>query len=96
MKTECMSSLLLCILSKFVFIYIFILKQGPVKEVMETLQKEVLEGDLLKDCLELGSTDLKGLITVLKDISSKYTSTFSTRAELWLSEVETKVLWLTP
>ncbi|XP_015167912.1 uncharacterized protein [Solanum tuberosum] len=56
--------------------------QGPVKEVMETLQKEVLEGDLLKDCLELGSTDLKGLITVLKDISSKYTSTFSTRAEL--------------
>ncbi|KAG5622270.1 hypothetical protein H5410_007488 [Solanum commersonii] len=55
---------------------------GPVKEVMETLQKEVLEGDLLKDCLELGSTDLKGLIMVLKDISSKYTSTFSTRAEL--------------
>lgn len=81
MKTECMSTLLLCTWSMFVFIF-FILKQGPLKEVMETLQKEVLEGDLLKDCLELGSTDLKGLLTVLKDISSKYTSTFSTRADL--------------
>lgn len=55
---------------------------GPLKEAMETLQKEVLEGDLLKDCLELGSTDLKDLITVFKDISSQYTSTFSTRADL--------------
>ncbi|XP_055806557.1 uncharacterized protein LOC129875145 isoform X2 [Solanum dulcamara] len=55
---------------------------GLLKEVIETLQKEVLEGDLLKDCLELGSTDLKGLIMVFKDISSKYTSTFSTRADL--------------
>ncbi|XP_059289865.1 uncharacterized protein LOC132043374 [Lycium ferocissimum] len=57
-------------------------QSGPLKEVIETLQKEVLEGDLLKDCLELGSTDLKGLLMVFKDISSKYTSTSSTRAEL--------------
>ncbi|CAN4082146.1 unnamed protein product [Withania somnifera] len=55
---------------------------GPLKEVVETLQEEVLEGGLLKDCLELGSTDLKGLIMVFKDISSKYTSAFSTRADL--------------
>ncbi|PHU26015.1 hypothetical protein BC332_04347 [Capsicum chinense] len=55
---------------------------GPLKEALETLQKEILEGDLLKDCLELGSADLKGLITIFKDISSKYTSAFSSRADL--------------
>lgn len=49
---------------------------------METLQKEVVDGDLLKDCLELGANDLKGLIMVFKDISSKYTSTSSTRTDL--------------
>ncbi|XP_009769557.1 uncharacterized protein [Nicotiana sylvestris] len=56
--------------------------QGPLKEVTETLQKEVVDGDLLKDCLELGANDLKGLIMVFKDISSKYTSTSSTRTDL--------------
>ncbi|KAK4347295.1 hypothetical protein RND71_033634 [Anisodus tanguticus] len=57
-------------------------QSGPLKEVIDTLQKEVLEDGLLKDCLELGTTDLKGLLMVFKDISSKYTSTSSTRAEL--------------
>ncbi|XP_060194083.1 uncharacterized protein LOC132623355 [Lycium barbarum] len=57
-------------------------QSGPLEEVIETLQKEVLEGDLLKDCLELGTTDLKGLLMVFKDISSKHTSTSSTGADL--------------
>ncbi|XP_060194049.1 uncharacterized protein LOC132623325 isoform X2 [Lycium barbarum] len=57
-------------------------QSGPLKEVIETLQKEVLEGDLPKDCLELGTTDLKGLLMVFKDISSKHTSTSSTGADL--------------
>ncbi|KAL0442586.1 UNVERIFIED_CONTAM: hypothetical protein Slati_1981300 [Sesamum latifolium] len=47
---------------------------GPLREVMVTLQKEVVEGDLLRDCLELGGDDLKGLIQVFKDIALLYYS----------------------
>lgn len=42
--------------------------QEVVREVVETLQKEVVEGGLIRDCLELGSNDLKGLIQVVKDL----------------------------
>ena len=35
---------------------------------METVKIEVVEGGLLRDCLELGSNDLKGLIQVIKDM----------------------------
>lgn len=49
---------------------------------MEAVQKEIVEGDLLKDCLELGGNDFKGLIQVLKDIALQYTSTSSTRSDL--------------
>ncbi|CAH9113569.1 unnamed protein product [Cuscuta europaea] len=56
-------------------------QSGPLKEVMETVQKELVDGDLLKDCLELGGNDLKGLIQVLKDIAVQFTST-STRTDL--------------
>lgn len=42
--------------------------QEVVTEVVETLQKEVVEGGLIRDCLELGSNDLKGLIQVVKDL----------------------------
>lgn len=48
---------------------------------METVQREVVEGDLLRDCLELGSNDLKGLIQVFKDIALQYSST-SGRSDL--------------
>ncbi|KAL7129791.1 hypothetical protein ABFS83_13G091500 [Erythranthe nasuta] len=41
-------------------------QSGPLRELVETLQKEVMEGGLLKDCLELGSDDLKGLLQVFK------------------------------
>ncbi|KAK7303040.1 hypothetical protein RJT34_13939 [Clitoria ternatea] len=36
--------------------------------VVETLQKEVVEGGLVKDCLELGSKDLKALIQIVKEL----------------------------
>lgn len=42
---------------------------------MQMLQKEVVEGELLRDCLELGSDDLKGLIQIVKDIALQYSST---------------------
>ncbi|KAF7151416.1 hypothetical protein RHSIM_Rhsim02G0123400 [Rhododendron simsii] len=56
-------------------------QSGPLREVVETVQREVVEGDLLRDCLELGSNDLKGLIQVFKDIALQYSST-SGRSDL--------------
>ncbi|PIN04342.1 hypothetical protein CDL12_23117 [Handroanthus impetiginosus] len=47
---------------------------GPLREVVVILQQEILEGDLLRDCLELGADDLKGLLQVLKDIALQYAS----------------------
>ncbi|XP_057463029.1 uncharacterized protein LOC130753105 [Actinidia eriantha] len=52
----------------------FFKQSGPLREVVETVQKEVVEGDLLRDCLELGSNDLKGLVQILKDIALQYSS----------------------
>ncbi|KAL3522594.1 hypothetical protein ACH5RR_015428 [Cinchona calisaya] len=57
-------------------------QSGPLREVVETMQKEVVDGDMLKDCLELGTNDLKGLIQVLKDIALQYGASTSKRAEL--------------
>ncbi|KAL3739764.1 hypothetical protein ACJRO7_021094 [Eucalyptus globulus] len=49
-------------------------KSGPPREMVETLRKEVVDGDFLRDCLELGSNDLKGLVQILKDLASQYYS----------------------
>lgn len=32
------------------------------------LQKEAAEGELLKDCLEIGAADLEALLRIAKDI----------------------------
>lgn len=48
--------------------------QGAWKEVVETVQKEVVDGGLLKDCLELGSGDLKGMVQILKDLAMNFYS----------------------
>lgn len=58
--------------------------QGPLREVVETVQREVVEGELLRDCLELGSNDLKGLIQIFKEIALQYSSTPGNN-ELWES-----------
>ena len=36
------------------------------------IQREVLEGDLLRDALRLGPTDLDGLVRMVKDVSQRY------------------------
>lgn len=46
--------------------------QGTLREVVETVQREVVDDGLLRDCLEIGSNDLKGLIQILKDLGSQY------------------------
>ncbi|KAI3740380.1 hypothetical protein L2E82_30808 [Cichorium intybus] len=50
-------------------------RSGPLKDAVEILQAEIVDGGLLKDCLELGSNDLKGVIQILKDVASQYSST---------------------
>ncbi|CAI9087883.1 OLC1v1022071C1 [Oldenlandia corymbosa var. corymbosa] len=57
-------------------------QSGPLRELVETMQKEVMEGEFLRDCLELGGNDLKGLTQILKDLASQYTASPSERAEL--------------
>ncbi|KAL3616968.1 hypothetical protein CASFOL_039362 [Castilleja foliolosa] len=52
-------------------------QHGPLREIVLALQKEVSDGELLRDCLELGSDDLKGLVQVLKNIGLQYSSASS-------------------
>lgn len=42
---------------------------------METAQREVVDGGLLRDCLELGSNDLKGLLQIFKELALQFDST---------------------
>ncbi|PPD84065.1 hypothetical protein GOBAR_DD18983 [Gossypium barbadense] len=49
-------------------------RYGTLREITETMQREVLEGGLLRDCMELGSNDLKGLIQNFKDLASQYST----------------------
>ncbi|KAJ9690824.1 hypothetical protein PVL29_013131 [Vitis rotundifolia] len=45
-----------------------------LREVVEAVKKEVVEGELLRDCLELVSNDWKGLMQVLNDHLSQSSS----------------------
>ncbi|KAF2305365.1 hypothetical protein GH714_004297 [Hevea brasiliensis] len=53
-----------------------------LKEVAEAVQREVVDGGLLRDCLELGSNDLKGLVQIVKDLASQFYSTSDHNSEL--------------
>lgn len=53
-----------------------------MREAVEALQREVVEGDFLRDCLEVGTNDLKGLIQVLKDLALQSSSHDSGHADL--------------
>ncbi|KAL6192556.1 hypothetical protein ACLB2K_033643 [Fragaria x ananassa] len=52
-------------------------QSGVVREVVKAFQKEVVEGELLKDCLELGSNDFRGVLQILKDLGLQYSSAAS-------------------
>lgn len=49
-------------------------QSGPLRQLVETMQKEVVEGDLLRDCLELGNNDLNSLVQIMKDIALQFSS----------------------
>ncbi|KAG0485013.1 hypothetical protein HPP92_009092 [Vanilla planifolia] len=43
-------------------------RSGPVREAVLALQKEIVEGELLRDCLELSAADLEGLLRIAADM----------------------------
>lgn len=49
-------------------------QSGPLKDAIEMIKTEIVDGGLLRDCLELGSGDLKGVIQILKDVALQYSS----------------------
>lgn len=51
--------------------------QGPLRESMDMVQKEVVDGSLLWDCLEVGSGDLKGLMQIVNDVAEQYLSSYA-------------------
>lgn len=44
------------------------LPQGALRETVLLLQKEVADGDLVRDCLRVGAQDLEGLILIARDL----------------------------
>ncbi|EOY27869.1 Uncharacterized protein TCM_029593 [Theobroma cacao] len=57
-------------------------RSGALREVIETVEREVVEGGLLRDCLEIGSNDLKGLVQIFKELSSQFFSASDYSQEL--------------
>ncbi|KAI4298189.1 hypothetical protein L6164_031778 [Bauhinia variegata] len=57
-------------------------QSGMLREVLKTVQVEVADGGLLRDCLEIGSNDFKGLIQIVKDLILQFSSASDTDREL--------------
>ncbi|KAF5752784.1 hypothetical protein HS088_TW01G00702 [Tripterygium wilfordii] len=49
-------------------------QSGALREALEMIQIEIVEGGLLKDCLEIGGKDVRGVVQILKDLASQYTA----------------------
>lgn len=52
-------------------------KSGALREFWEMVQAEVVDGELLQDCLEVGSSDVKSLLQIAKDMALQYFSSQS-------------------
>ncbi|KAL6615987.1 hypothetical protein ACP70R_038257 [Stipagrostis hirtigluma subsp. patula] len=57
-------------------------EQGPLREVVMDVKWEVEEGELLKDCLEVGAKDLQGLLVIAKDLFAGASRASSRHSEL--------------
>jgi hypothetical protein len=44
------------------------LEQGAIRNCILAIQRELLEGDLLRDVLRLGPNDLEGIVRMSKDV----------------------------
>ena len=47
--------------------------------MVKAVQREVVDGELLKDCLELGSNDFQGVLQILKDLGLQSGSASSSK-----------------
>ncbi|KAE7996329.1 hypothetical protein FH972_001060 [Carpinus fangiana] len=48
---------------------------GALREVVETVQREVEDGGLLRDCFEVGANDMKGLLQIFRELALQFYST---------------------
>lgn len=56
-------------------------RQGPLREGILAIQKEISEGDLIGDLLQLGAADVKGLLLIAKDMISRFLAPSSAERE---------------
>jgi hypothetical protein len=42
---------------------------------VETVQREVEDGGLLRDCFEVGANDMKGLLQIFRELALQFYST---------------------
>ncbi|XP_050370575.1 uncharacterized protein LOC126788608 [Argentina anserina] len=54
-------------------------QSGTLREVVKAVQTEVVQGELLRDCLELGSNDFRGVLQILRDLGIQYGSASSSK-----------------
>ncbi|PKA54601.1 hypothetical protein AXF42_Ash000436 [Apostasia shenzhenica] len=43
-------------------------RSGPIREAVLLMQREIVEGELLRDCLDVGAADLEGLLRIVRDM----------------------------
>ncbi|KAH9330213.1 hypothetical protein KI387_002321 [Taxus chinensis] len=56
-------------------------ESGPLRESILAFQKEITEGDLIGDLLQLGVADVKGLLQVARDMMSRFFAPSSMQQE---------------
>ncbi|GLJ17121.1 hypothetical protein SUGI_0296270 [Cryptomeria japonica] len=56
-------------------------QSGPLRESILAIQKEIIEGDLIGDLLQLGAADVKGLLQIAKDMISRFLAPSSAERE---------------
>ncbi|CAH8353197.1 unnamed protein product [Eruca vesicaria subsp. sativa] len=49
-------------------------KSGALREFWEMVQAELVDGELLQDCIEVGSNDVKSLLQIAKDMALHFFS----------------------
>ncbi|XP_010481546.1 PREDICTED: uncharacterized protein LOC104760342 [Camelina sativa] len=56
-------------------------KSGALRELWEMIQAEVVDGELLQDCLEVGGNDVKSLLQIAKDMALQFFSSQSSSSD---------------
>ncbi|XP_042939798.1 uncharacterized protein LOC122274976 [Carya illinoinensis] len=52
-------------------------QSGTLRKVVETVEREIVDGEFLKDCLEVGTNDLEGLLQIFSDLALQFHSSAS-------------------